>query len=114
MLTQRERKLEIHLREYLLRRSKKHSLCFVLENVGFAARRMQYNFHIKFDDKDGDAFAEAENTIKKAIVKSMGMEIREQIKEIQMKKDDKKVKRIMMFLTKKQMEKFAEMERQNH
>lgn len=38
------------------------------------------------------------------------MEIREQMREIQKRKEEKQVKRIMMFLTKKQMEKFAEME----
>lgn len=40
----------------------------------------------------------------------MGAEIREQMGEIQKRKEEKIGKRIMMFLTKRQMERFADME----
>jgi DNA-binding IclR family transcriptional regulator len=58
----RERVIDIQLREYMMRRSKVHPLCLVLENVGFAAKNHMYNYHIKLEDPT--LFSQLEDSIR--------------------------------------------------
>lgn len=93
----------------MLRKSKAHTLCFVLDNVSFAVKDMEYCYHFKFAEKDREKYEYVEEQIIRLIVRCQVEEIIDKINEDEKMKVGLSKSRgmVKLFLTAKNIGKLA-------